>query len=350
MANSERTEKATPGRRKKARDKGQFAYSPEVTGVLTLFACLGVAYSIFSNPSGYRSFFESMLNAAISTDSDVHMTAVVRQAGYYFLMSAAPIFAAAIIAALVGNVLQGLPVFASEKVGINFEALNPISGLSRLKGKISPLEWVKILLLIGAAVGVLWSTINLYWPQLVASPAYSISASNNMILGMLVRIVSYLGGATVVLAVGDFFLQRYKFEESIKMSKAEVKEDAKSNEGNPTIKGKIRSIQRERARKRMLARIKEATVIVTNPTHFAVALEYRPETMGAPRVIAKGQDFLAQKIKAIGRDNDIPLVENVPLARALYRSVEIDQEIPNELFKAVAEVLAFVYRTRKSIR
>jgi flagellar biosynthetic protein FlhB len=171
-----------------------------------------------------------------------------------------------------------------------------------------------------------------------------------MILGMLVRIVSYLGIALVALAVGDFFLQRYKFEESIKMSKAEVKEDAKSNEGNPTIKGKIRSIQRDRARRRMLSKIKEATVIVTNPTHFAVALEYRPETMGAPRVIAKGQDFLAQKIKAIGRDNDIPLVENVPLARALYRSVEIDQEIPNELFKAVAEVLAFVYRSRKSMR
>jgi flagellar biosynthetic protein FlhB len=176
----------------------------------------------------------------------------------------------------------------------------------------------------------------------------SVAAGNSIILGMLVHIVSYLGIALVVMAVADFFLQRYNFEESIKMSKAEVKEDAKSSEGNPAIKGKIRSIQRERARRRMMERIKDADVIVTNPTHFAVALEYKAGMMGAPRVIAKGQGWVAQRIKALGRDHDIPLVENVPLARALYRSVEVDQEIPNELFKAVAEILAFVYRTRKS--
>jgi flagellar biosynthetic protein FlhB len=350
MANAEQTEKATPGRRKKAQDKGQFAYSQEVTGVLTLFVCLGVTYSLFQNPAGYRTFFENMLSAGISGDSDVHMISVVRQAGVYFLMAAAPIFGAAIVSALVGNFLQGMPVFASESIGLNWDRLNPVAGFSRLKGKISPLEWVKILFLVGAAAGVLWNTIQYYWPQLIAAPAYSITASNGIIIGMLVRIVSYLGVALVVMAVGDFFLQRYKFENSIKMSKAEVKEDAKSNEGNPTIKGKIRSIQRDRARRRMMERIKDADVIVTNPTHFAVALEYKPELMGAPRVIAKGQDFVAQKIKQIGRDNDIPLVENVPLARALYRSVEIDQEIPTDLFKAVAEILAFVYRTRKSIR
>jgi len=348
MANAEQTEKATPGRRKKAEEKGQFAYSQEVTGVLTLFACLGVVYSLFSDPAGYRIFFENMLQAGLSGESDVHMISVVRQAGVYFLMAAAPIFGAAIIAALVGNVLQGMPVFASESIGLNWERLNPVSGLSRLKGKISPLEWAKILFLVGAASGVLWNTIRFYWPQLIASPAYSIAASNNIMLGMLVRIVEYLGVALVVMAVADFFIQRYKFEESIKMSKAEVKEDAKSNDGNPMIKGKIRSMQRERARRRMMARVKEADVIVTNPTHFAVALEYKTG-MGAPRVIAKGQDFLAQKIKAVGRDNDIPLVENVPLARALYRSVAIDQEIPADLYKAVAEVLAFVYRARKSI-
>ncbi len=348
MANAEQTEKATPSRRKKARDKGQFAYSQEVTGVLTLFACLGVAYVMFRDPTGYRAFFESVLRSGIAADADVQMANLVRQAGVYFLMAAAPIFAAAIIAALVGNALQGLPVFASESVGLNWDRLNPIAGLSRLKGKISPLEWVKILFLIGAATGVLWSTMRLFWPQLVMAPALSIGASNDVMLAIVVRIVSYLGVALVVMATGDFFLQRYKFEQSIKMSKAEVKEDAKSMEGNPTIKGKIRSIQRERARKRMMNRVKDADVIVTNPTHYAVALEYKPGTMAAPRVIAKGQDSLAQRIKAEGRDHDIPTVENVPLARALYRSVEIDQEIPADLFKAVAEVLAFVYRTRKS--
>jgi flagellar biosynthetic protein FlhB len=347
VANAEQTEKATPSRRQKARDKGQFAYSQEVTGVLTLFSCLGVAYALFSNPTGYRAFFETVLRAGIASDSDVHMTALVRQAGIYFLMAAGPILAAAVVAAVVGNVLQGLPVFASESLGFNWDRLNPVAGLSRLKGKVSPLEWVKILFLIGTATGVLWNTMRFFWPQLIMAPALSIGASNDIIVGMLFRIVSYLGVALVVMATGDFFLQRYKFEKSIKMSKAEVKEDAKSMEGNPTIKGKIRSIQRERARRRMMDRVKDADVIVTNPTHYAVALEYKAGMMGAPRVIAKGRGWLAQRIKAEGRDHDIPTVENVPLARALYRSVEIDQEIPGDLFKAVAEVLAFVYRTRK---
>jgi flagellar biosynthetic protein FlhB len=350
MANSERSEKATPGRREKARDKGQFPYSQEVTGVLTLFACLGVAYAVFSDASGYRAFFEGVLRDGATAESDVQMTALVRQAGVYFLMASAPIFGAAIVATLVGSALQGLPVFASDGAGLKWDRLNPITGLSRLKGKISPLEWAKILFLVVAAVWVLWSTIRLYWPQLIMAPALSVAAGNNIILGMLVHIVSYLGIALVVMAVADFFIQRYNFEESIKMSKAEVKEDAKSSEGNPTIKAKIRSIQRERARRRMMERIKDADVIVTNPTHFAVALEYKTGMMGAPRVIAKGQGWVAQRIKALGRDHDIPLVENVPLARALYRSVEVDQEIPVDLFKAVAEVLAFVYRTRKSKR
>jgi flagellar biosynthetic protein FlhB len=121
----------------------------------------------------------------------------------------------------------------------------------------------------------------------------------------------------------------------------------KATEGNPAIKGKIRAIQRDRARQRMMSRVKEADVIVTNPTHYAVALQYKPE-MGAPRVLAKGVEWLAQRIKEEGRLHDIPTVENVPLARALYGSVEIDQEIPGELYKAVAEVLAFVYKARKA--
>jgi flagellar biosynthesis protein FlhB len=275
------------------------------------------------------------------------MASLVRQAGIYFLMVAGPIFAAAIASALVGNVLQGLPVFASESLGLNWERLNPVAGLSRLKGKISPMEWVKILFLIGAASAVLWDTLRFFWEQLATSPALSIAASNDILRAMLVRIVAYLGLALMVMATGDFFLQRYKFEKSIKMTKAEVKEDVKSMEGNPTIKGKIRSIQRERARRRMMNRVKEADVIVTNPTHYAVALQYKVGIMSAPRVIAKGRGWLAERIKSEGRDNDIPLVENVPLARALYRSVQIDQEIPGDLFKAVAEVLAFVYRTRK---
>ena len=161
------------------------------------------------------------------------------------------------------------------------------------------------------------------------------------------RVVTYLTVTVGCLATADYFIQRWRFEQSIKQTKVEVKEDMKALEGNPAVKGKIRSIQRESARRRMMSKVKDADVIVTNPTHYAVALEYKPETMPAPRVIAKGRDLIAQKIKTLGREYDIPTVENVPLARALYRLVDIDQEIPLELYKAVAEVLAYVYKIRK---
>jgi flagellar biosynthetic protein FlhB len=171
-------------------------------------------------------------------------------------------------------------------------------------------------------------------------------SSNALVRSLALETAVYVCVGVGILAVGDFFLQRWRFEKSIRQTKPEVKEDMKALEGNPAIKSKIRSIQREQARRRMMARVKNADVIVTNPTHFAVALEYKPEQMGAPRVIAKGQDFLAQKIKDLGREHDIPTVENVPLARALYKSVEVEQEIPLELYKAVAEVLAYVYRVQ----
>src|SRR2546430_4506619 len=162
--------------------------------------------------------------------------------------------------------------------------------------------------------------------------------------------VMYITIPVASLAVADFCIQRWRFEESIKQTKAEVKEDMKALEGNPLIKGKIRSIQRETARRRMMSRVKDADVIVTNPTHYAVALEYKSDQMGAPRVIAKGRNLIAQKIKELGREHDIPTVENVPLARALYRSVQIEQEIPLELYKAVAEVLSYVYKIRRRSR
>jgi flagellar biosynthetic protein FlhB len=206
---------------------------------------------------------------------------------------------------------------------------------------------VVLIVVVGLMV---WRTLSGSWDQLVTLPAHSIDSSNSVIRSLFVRLLTNIIGVIVVMAAADFFITRWKFEESIKMTKAEVKEDMKSMEGNPAIKGKIRSIMRATARKRMMARIKDADVIVTNPTHYAVALEYKPEKMMAPRVIAKGRDLIAQKIKALGREYDIPQVENVPLARALYRLVDIDQDIPLDLYKAVAEVLAHVFKLRKGLR
>ena len=343
---SDKTEKATSRRRQRARDEGQFAYSQEVTGALTLFASLMMLSYLYVNPLGFRAFFERMLHTAMTADSDAVFALTIRQSGVYFLTIVAPVFAAIVAAALVGNFAQGLPIFAKDGAGLKFERLNPIQGLSRLKTKISPLEWGKMLVLVLVTGIVLWKTYLIYWPDIISSTGLTAAASISLIRSILLHMITYVGLTVGILAVGDFFLQRLRFEKSIKQTKSEVKEDMKASEGNPAIKGKIRSIQRDRARKRMMARVKDADVIITNPTHYAVALQYKPE-LGAPRVLAKGVEWLAQRIKEEGRIHDIPTVENVPLARALYGSVEVDQEIPGELYKAVAEVLAFVYKARK---
>jgi flagellar biosynthetic protein FlhB len=347
-SSGERTEKATSRRRQQARDKGQFPYSQEATSALTLITCLVTLLYTLGSPSSFRGLLEGMLStAATPSISDQVFINAVRQAGAYFLAAAAPVMVAAVVAALGGNVLQGLPIFAPEKAGLKWNQLNPVQGLSRLKTKISPLEWLKFFFICGVVGLVVWNTVSAYWEQVITSSALSVASTAELTRSVIVGIVGPISVALAVLAAADYFLQRWRFEQSIKQTKAEVKEDNKALEGNPLIKGKIRSIQRETARRRMMARIKDADVIVTNPTHYAVALEYKPGKMAAPRVIAKGRNWLAQRIKKVGREYDIPTVENVPLARALYRSVEIEQEIPMELYKAVAEVLAYVFRIRK---
>src|SRR5437867_228443 len=340
----ERTEKATSRRRQRARDQGQFAYSQELTSAMTLAACVVTAFYCLRSPSGFRAFFAGLLENA-ATESGPQL---VQQTGTYFLIVAAPIFAAAVVAALAGNFIQGLPIFPRESPAFKWERLNPVQGLSRLKTQISWIQWLKLFLLVGVVGLVVWKTLTASLEQLITLPAYSIDTSNSIIRSLTLRIFVYITGAVGILAVGDFFIQRWRFEQNIKQTKAEVKEDMKALEGNPAIKSKIRSIQRDTARRRMMSRLKDADVIVTSPTHYLpVALEYKPDKMAAPRVVAKGRNWVAQKIQELGRELDIPTVENVPLARALYRSVDIEQEIPLELYKAVAEVLAYVYKIRK---
>jgi flagellar biosynthetic protein FlhB len=347
-AQGDRTEKATGRRRQKARDQGQFAYSQELTSAIILITCILTVFYYLQSPAGFRAFFASILQDVTSADNpEMILASMVRRTGIYFLVVAGPIFAAAVVAALAGNVLQGLPIFAAEALQLKWDRLNPISGLSRLKAKVSWMEWLKIAIMVGVVGVVLYNSFNTYWEELVTLPAHSLESANSILRSVILRILIYITGVVGILAIADFFIQRWRFEKSIKQTKAEVKEDMKAMEGNPAVKGKIKSIQREAARRRMMSRVKDADVIVTNPTHYAVALEYKPDQMAAPRVIAKGRNWIAQKIKEVGREHDIPTVENKPLARALYRSVEIEQEIPMELYKAVAEVLAYVFKIRR---
>ena len=228
--------------------------------------------------------------------------------------------------------------------------LNPKQGLKKLKMKIQPVEWGRLVVLLGVLIVVIYTTLSLYWPTLLRAPGVPIEASNALLRAILIRLLTYVVLTLVVLALIDLIVVRFRHEKSLKQTKSEVKEDNKQMEGNPEVKGKVRSIQRERAKQRMMAAIEDADVIITNPTHYAVALEYKPDLMTAPKVVAKGQDWLAQTIKEVGREYDIPRVENIPLARTLYRSVDVNQEIPIHLYKAVAEVLAYVFKVQKRMK
>jgi flagellar biosynthetic protein FlhB len=309
---------------------------------MTLLACTATVFYLMQSPAGFRALLSGMLQRATTADN----SALIRHAGTYFLTAAAPVFIAAVLAALAGNFLQGLPIFAPQAATLKWQRLNPVQGLSRLKTQMSWIQWLKMVILVGVVALIVWKTVSASWDQLVTLPAHSLASSNSVIRSLMMRLLAYIIIAIGILAVGDYFVQRWRFEESIKQTKAEVKEDLKATEGNPVVKGKIRTMQREAAGRRMMSRVKDADVIVTDPTHYAV-LEYKPDRMPAPRVIAKGRDLIAQKIKTLGREHDIPTVENVPLAGALYRLVDIDHDIPLELYKPVAEVLAHVYKIRK---
>ena len=232
----ERTEKATSRRRKQAEDRGQFAYSQELTSAMTLAACAATVFYFLESPAGFRAFFASLLEQSVKGDT----SQLIRQAGMYFLLTAAPIFVAAVVAALAGNFIQGLPVFAPEKAALSWERLNPVQGLSRLKNQMSWMQWLKLIFLVAVVSVVTWKSLAAFWDEIVTLPAHSIDASNAVMRSLTVRVVTSVIVAVGILAVADFFIQRWKFEQSIKQTKAEVKEDMKAVEGNPQIKSKIK--------------------------------------------------------------------------------------------------------------
>ena len=346
-----KTEKPTSIRRNKAREEGQVASSQQVASTASLIGSVFMLSWVLSFRGGFGIFFAGLLEAGITIDDPVMLgRETVRDLGVYFLGLVLPILAGAWVGALVGNLVQGLPVYAKKALVPKLNKLNPVEGLKKLKTKVSPIEWARLFALMGVLVFGIWRTLDQYWSLVVRSPGVPIEATNALLRAVVIQVLTYVILTLVVLAVIDFIVQKWRHEKSLKMSKSEVKQDNKQQDGNPEVKGKVRAIQQEEAKKRMMSAIEDADVIITNPTHLAIALEYKPDSMAAPRVVAKGQGWLAQKIKEKGREYDIPTRENRPLARALYSSVEVGQEIPLHLYKAVAEVLAYVFKVRKGMK
>ncbi|GAA0747405.1 flagellar biosynthesis protein FlhB [Sphingomonas sp. ABOLD] len=262
----------------------------------------------------------------------------------------APILAALFGFAILGGVLQGRPMISWSRVKPKWNKLNPMNGAKRLFGKQAMVEFfktfAKLCLVAGIGAAIAWphaATID----RLVGADLVDTGAAASDIVHAMLRPIATLVGA---LALFDFVWQRRSFMKRMRMSLQEVKDEYKQSEGDPKIKAKIRSMQMQRSRSRMMSNVPKASVVITNPTHYAIALQYDHGSMGAPVVVAKGVDAIALKIREIATEHNIPLVENRPLARALYASAELDQPIPVEHYAAVAEVISYVLRIARGLR
>lgn len=351
-SSSEKTEKPSAKKFKDAREKGQVARSQDVVAAVTLLAVTAVlvrtsAYGIGRIQArltqGLSQFGDRTLAGINANDLT---SLIVTDLGTMALV-VGPYLATAAGVAVIGSVMQTGWVFSTEKLTPDFTRLSPANGLQRLKPSQSGIDLIKTLAaatvigIIAYQVGkaILFDSPRLAW----MAPAAAATEGARHLQTMLNRV----GFALLVLAGADFGVQKWRHYTGLKMTKQEVRDESKSNDGNPEVKGRVRQIQREMAKRRMLGNVGNATVIITNPTHYAVAIEYRRSTMSAPVVLAKGKDLLAQRIKQIGREKGVPMVENVPLAQALYREAEVGQSIPADLFGAVAEVLAYLVRIKQ---
>jgi flagellar biosynthesis protein FlhB len=343
---SQQTEEPTAKRLEQARESGDVIKSAEVT----TFVLLGggtLAIAMFGKSvamglaSSLTLFLEQPETMGVDGDS---LRAMLRVLLPKVALTLAPFFAVLIAAGLTGHLLQSRPGFSMDKIKIDFSKVSPMAGFKRMfgvEGWMNLLKGLAKMAVVGLAI---WTQL---WPErgslesiLSQSTAAVVGDMSHLLFKVLMAALSALG----VIAGLDYFWQRMRFMARNRMSKQEIKEEYRQNEGDPAIKAKIRQLRHERAKKRMMAAVPTATVVIMNPTHYAVALKYESGKMAAPICVAKGVDALALRIRALAEENDVPVVENPPLARALHAAIEIDEPVPAEQFKAVAQVIGYVMR------
>ena len=345
----ERTERATAKRRMEARKQGQVALSREVPSALILIAVLGVFYFAGSRVLEdltrlFGEFFGQLHTTRLRTVNDA--AALISALFRSCLLLLAPMVLPLLVAGVAGNVLQiGFEIHA-EPLAPKLSKLNPLAGLKRIVSMRGLVELVKSLVKVLFIGAIAWSVVSGYLADFPTLVRRDIAGIWEFTHTAAYRILFYVCLAMVVLAVLDYAYQRWQHEENLKMTKQEIRDERKQTEGDPQIKSRIRSLQRQAAYHRMIAEVPTADVVITNPTHLAIGLRFDPAEMNAPQVVAKGADYLAARIRDIAREHGVPLVENQPLAQSLYRLADPGDYIPVELYRAVAEVLAYVYRLK----
>lgn len=344
---AEKTEPATPKKKEDARRKGQVAQSRDVStaflliaGVLALSSPLGAGLA--GTIVGLTQQVWSGMLIRPGSLADYH--AVFLQLAIAILLALAPFALIFMVVGMLSNVVQIGWMVSPEALQPKFEKLNPLSGLKRMVSLDRLYELAKSILRLIVVVAVLIWLLKPALPDVlthIGAPAAAIG-----VLGgdLLERSIWTILGIFAVFAVVDYVWQRYQHEKRLRMTKQEVRDEAKQREGDPKVKSRIRQIQREVAQRRMFEAIADADVVVVNPTHYAVALQYRPPEQSSPKVLAKGRNHVALRIRRRAEELGIAIVENPPVAQLLYRTAKIDREIPEDLYQAVAEVLAYVYK------
>ncbi|OGP54905.1 MAG: flagellar biosynthesis protein FlhB [Deltaproteobacteria bacterium RBG_13_52_11b] len=345
----ERTEKATPRRRKEAKNKGQIARSREIPSVVILLG--GMTILLLFGTAMYFQLSNLMVQwlgrmATVSVQWG-GLQALSWELVVSFLFIVGPVLAVVFVVAVLGHTIQGSNVFSTELIKPNWGKLNVVNGLKRMFTMQSLVELLKSLVKMVIVGGIAYSTIKKEWPDILLLFGQDAGNVFHFVSALSLRLLLRTVLVMVVLAALDYAYQRWSHEKNLKMSKQEIKEEMKQTEGDPLIKSRIRTVQRQLARQRMMAEVPKADVIITNPTHLAIALLYDPKTMEAPHVVAKGAGYIAQKIVEIGRSHQVPIVENKPLARMLYKAVDVGRTIPSNVYHAVADILAYVYQIKK---
>ncbi len=343
----EKTEPATEKRREEARERGNVPKSQDLESVIVLLAAFMTLKSYGPDMVAiWGDYMKYTLENLIGTELTLpHALILMNQAVVVILKSMAPVLLVVMLTAAAVNLMQVGFLFTLEPFVPDLERLNPISGLSNVFSWKMIAELVKSILKIVVVAYIPYATLRDQLPFLVRfvqlEPVPSVILLMKLLFTMSLKIILLL----LAIAVGDWFFQKWRYEENLKMSKEDIKEEYKQREGDPKVKAKIRERQRRLASRRMMEEVPKATVVVTNPTHIAVALRYdKAAGIDTPTVVAMGTGLIAQKIKEVAAAHGVPVIENKPLARQLHKMVDVGDEIPQELFQAVAEILAQLHR------
>ena len=344
---ADKTEAPTPHRLQEAREEGQVVRSQEL---ITAVVILSGAYLLRGPGKQLGLNFESLLTETIITLPTTVLT-VESLRGIFFNFGSSILPPLGLI--MFGLMLTGIVVttgqtellWAGKKIGFDFKRVNPLEGFKRIFSTHGLIELLRSLLKLGWVSWIAYSFLRSRFFELVSLTQFDLSMAIDSFVEICVSLTIRVGSMYLVLAVADYAYQRWELYKNLRMSKDDIKQEMKRSEGDPMLKSRIRGMQRRMARGRMMANVPKATVVITNPTHLAIAIEYH-EGMKAPKVLAKGPYHVAQKIVQIAKENHIPVVQNIPLARAIYKTIEIGQEISADLYLAMAEVLAYVYKIR----